>query len=582
MTHLMHKTSDDRSEDFDQSGAHALLKLGKLIIDSHGKEVGLYQNPQTTASTEDIANFQKVMKETQDFFHFNTITPLKSFVVVRTKNEHRHVEPKLLGIMGFMCAITMEGRQVTDVLHLTKIVASAMSVSPLEIRRVIGCLLIDGTLETIEGKDSLNPCLQMGDAFRDAFFGQFCCPDLSDATIEKIRELKKHGGLEKKATKHQSQPATPTSDCSLVQYIQRIPLLTPRQLHDELERRGYVGQDRARRQVCLAVYRFISRLRKIHLERLPASDVPLIGNLILKGETGTGKTFLLKTLSEICGLPVLIEDITKFSETGYVGGEVNTILSRSLQMSSGNLAVAQACSIIALDEIDKISETNIGNPHVSRQGVQRSLLKLIEGTVADVPIDPFDHPFRSKQVRYDTSGILWFGIGAFSGWDVIVGRSSQLGFSISDEQKQQERVSGSQDMATYGLMEELIGRFTGGIISFQPLSRREMKWILAVNTIPKFQKECALNGVNLFVAGDVYELLISDALKRKTGARSLQAALEGHLSDILYSAYSVDGVKEVRLVVDDGRIKGMLRMANKRDELAESEEVVTPETVDLA
>jgi len=569
---------------FKNSGALEMISYGhslsRLLKDT---PFGFQDaSEQTMDQRRELIRQAKTAQEKLVFFfetdHDGKSSPLKHFICI--KNESTRISVPRASILSLLAYRTSQGDEFIGLNYLTTSCSFVDgSNSLIDYRELTAQMLVDdGILRLADSSSSIGLCphVGLGSRFGSVLFGgkSAVMPLITEQHIDRLK-AKRREEAQKKAKSKNKIHQNPNSlknindKTDLRTFVSKIPVYTPSQLYDKLSERGYVGQARARKGVCLAVYRFISRLNKIHLENIPVADVPVIGGILLRGQTGTGKTLMLKLLAEICGLPVEIVDITSFSETGYVGNEVNTILSRCFQLSNRNLAVAQACSIIAIDEIDKLAETNIGNAHVSRQGVQRSLLKLLEGSIVDTPIDPTDHPFRSKQVRFDTSGILWFGIGAFSGWDLLVGKPSKMGFAIKDEQ--QEKLSGARGMESYGIMAELIGRFTGGIISFQPLSRREMTWILSANVIPKYQHECRLNGINLSVDEAVFDLLVETALKQNTGARGLTAALEGHLSDILFQAYSSIGVKQARLVVRDGQIRGELKMAdeqNKQDKQA--------------
>jgi len=569
--------SKDLSDYFNGNGSIILLRYGKALSELEARHLS------KQSSDKELAERMKEVKTWQENVEFyfeaeRKQASLKEFIC-RRDAETTRLDLRITAIAGFlMFKLLADCESHVHVGIISSVVSLGVASNSLEIRRVIAGLLVEEkllALEKDEDSSGANALVGLHENFLQRAMGDSAL--LTERTIKDFREKakeKKDAKKEKKEARESPQKTASqiNSNCNLRQFVSQLPLLTPQEYFDELGRNGYIGQEHARRSVCLSIYRFISRLKKIHIEGMSPKEIPMVGNLLLKGETGTGKSFLFKALTAITRLPILIEDITRYSETGFVGEEVHTILSRALQVANGNVEICQACSVICIDEIDKISNPRIGNALVSRDGVSRSLLKLIEGVALEIPVDPSDHPYRGKKVRFDTGQLLWIGIGAFSGLNEIVGKTATLGFSANSEQR--EQVCGSSGFSSYGFQIELLGRFTGGLIEFDPLSREEMMQILLRNTLPKYERECELSNMKLTVNEDVFELLINGAMQLKTGARGLTASLHGHLSKALFQAYSVGGTKEIQLIVSNGQIMGLVKGVGKKVEVELVEETV--------
>ncbi|MBE0433703.1 AAA family ATPase, partial [candidate division WOR-3 bacterium] len=322
------------------------------------------------------------------------------------------------------------------------------------------------------------------------------------------------------------QELTPAS------YLVSVPVFSPREIDDRLNVLGYRGQEEARRRVCLCAYRHVKRLRSIYLEKMSRSMVPNRSNALIIGPTGCGKTYIIELLfGEILKLPCVITEMTKYTESGYVGDDVVNIINQLIDAAHGRVDVAQ-CGIVALDEFDKIagSVSNLAfrgsgtNKDVSGYGVQRELLKILEG--ADI-IVPRDYRMTCYSVRDEisTRDITFFALGAFSGFVGDGFGTKNVGFkpgpadtaagkiSYSLEEGQAENVYNFQN---YGFLPELIARFTY-VVPFKPLDSETLMKILEIR-VHNYEQEFRSEGIELRIEDDVRALIVDDALKKETGA----------------------------------------------------------------
>jgi ATP-dependent Clp protease ATP-binding subunit ClpX len=359
--------------------------------------------------------------------------------------------------------------------------------------------------------------------------------------------------------------------------VSALPALTPSQLDDLLELHGMVGQRRARRAVVLAAFRHLSRLRRAVLEGVADSDLPERENVLLRGPTGCGKTFMVTLLFEkVLGLPTVVADVTTMTESGFVGSDPSTMLTR-LITAAGSLAVAEA-GVVCMDEFDKLADApGRERQLVSRFGVQRSLLKMLEpSSVIDVPLELGVHPWRTERVEFRTGRLLWIAAGAFSDWEARTGSRRRIGFG--DDAAGEKARPPAAEYARYGLMREIVGRF-GVETAMDPLGRGEMGEILECGLLSRYRRELELDGAELEVEAEVLELLVSRALARGTGARGLRAELADALEEGCYRVYSTRGRNRLlRLYAEKGEILWeVTRLRARRTRTSEAGQVELPE-----
>lgn len=331
-----------------------------------------------------------------------------------------------------------------------------------------------------------------------------------------------------------------------------------------------IGQPAAKKVMSVAVYNHYKRIR--FAEQNPTSEVEIEkSNILLLGDTGTGKTLIAKTLAKILNVPFCIADATVLTEAGYVGEDVESVISRLLQSADYDVEKAQK-GIIYIDEIDKIARKS-DNPSITRdvsgEGVQQGLLKILEGTVAHVaPEGGRKHPDQ-KYTKIDTTNILFICGGAFDGIKEVINRRvnrSELGFKTAKEQVSTSadilsRTTPS-DLKNFGLIPEIIGRLP--VTTYmEPLDKATLRSILTEPKnalIKQYTELFKMDGVDLIISEEVLDYIVDKAIEYKLGARGLRSICEAIMVDYMFSYPEGKSKSKLKISIKD--VETQLKKAN--------------------
>ncbi|MFI5204161.1 MAG: ATP-dependent Clp protease ATP-binding subunit ClpX [Flavobacteriales bacterium] len=335
-----------------------------------------------------------------------------------------------------------------------------------------------------------------------------------------------------------------------------LKLFTPIEIKEKLDE-YVIGQDNAKKVLSVAVYNHYKRVSQENPDEIDIEK----SNIVMVGETGTGKTLLARTIARMLNVPFCIADATVLTEAGYVGEDVESILTRLLQSADYNVESAER-GIVFIDEIDKIARKS-DNPSITRdvsgEGVQQALLKLLEGAIVNVPPQGGRKHPEQKMLQINTKHILFVCGGAFDGIDKIISRrvnTQTLGFGVSAKEKDKSdnilQFINPTDLKTYGLIPELIGRFPV-LTHLDPLDENTLRRIL---TEPKnalvrqYIKLFELDGVKLSFTAEALDYIVVKTVEFKLGARGLRGICEMILTDAMFEIPSSKDKGDLKITIE--------------------------------
>lgn len=322
----------------------------------------------------------------------------------------------------------------------------------------------------------------------------------------------------------------------------KLNVKKPREIKQFLDQ-YVIGQDDAKKILSVAVYNHYKRLT----QKVTAEEVEIEkSNIILVGETGTGKTLLAKTIAKLLNVPFAIVDATVFTEAGYVGEDVESMLTRLLQNCDYDIQAAER-GIVYIDEIDKIARKG-DNPSITRdvsgEGVQQGLLKMLEGTEVLVPPQGGRKHPEQKMIKVNTQNILFIAGGAFDGIDRVIARrvnTNAIGFNVDKDMQEYQKKNllqfiNAPDLKSFGLIPELLGRLPV-ITHLDPLDAPTLRSILTEpknSLVRQYNKLFELEGIRLSFEEGVFDFIVQKAMEFKLGARGLRSICESILTDAMF------------------------------------------------
>jgi ATP-dependent Clp protease ATP-binding subunit ClpX len=344
-----------------------------------------------------------------------------------------------------------------------------------------------------------------------------------------------------------------TALSALRAFVHQLPILPPIEIVEELEHLGYKGQIEQRRAVALMAYRHIRRLKRLFINDEDPRRLPPKQNLLMVGPTGCGKTFLVELVFQhIFKMPTVIVDITSFTESGYIGDDVRTILTRLIE-SAGSEPYLAAIGVVCLDEFDKIAASSSNarfagqgtTKDVSGYGVQRELLAMLEGKELLIPMD---HGFSEfgQRAKISTRNIPFIACGAFSGFEEFQKQRGGIGFNNKEELTEELTVDEVGSFQKFGFLPELIGRFAR-IITFPALPEETLRAILIENIIPQFQHEFSGEDLRLTISDEAVSYLVKRSKKRATGARGLHSELVRAIESAAFETFGRQ--KDIEIII---------------------------------
>ncbi len=349
------------------------------------------------------------------------------------------------------------------------------------------------------------------------------------------------------------------------QTFSKTKILKPYEIKNHLDQ-YVIGQDEAKKILAVAVYNHYKRINQPLSKNQDDVEIEK-SNIIIVGETGTGKTLLARTIAKMLNVPFCIADATVLTEAGYVGEDVESILSRLLQAADYNVEAAEK-GIIFIDEIDKIARKS-DNPSITRdvsgEGVQQALLKLLEGSAVNVPPQGGRKHPEQKMILVNTQNILFIAGGAFDGIERKIGsrmKANMIGYSAAKETDAIDKTNllqyiAPQDIRSYGMIPEIVGRFPV-LSNLNPLDKDALKRILTEpkNALVKqYTKLFKMDNIDLSIEEDVLDFIVEKAIEFKLGARGLRSIIETIMTDAMFDLPSDKNAKTFAITLDYAKEK---------------------------